>query len=140
MQDIGSDQVFSIRRGDLHRVADLVRLRIPEQSEERRRIDRMRQVLLAAGEMNRSLSTYLHHALVDCHGTTGAADLDADADALADAIGSFSAHLERITDEYRAVLTPVPASAVEAPADADTMPRRSRRRESHPTARARRAG
>jgi len=140
MQDIGRDQVFSIRRGDLHRVADLVRLRIPQQSEERRRVDRMREVLLAAAEMNRTLSTYLQHALVDCHGTTGAADLDADADALANAIGSFSEHLEHITHEYRTVLTPVPASAAPAPADAETMPRRSRRHDSKKTAPARRAG
>jgi uncharacterized protein YcaQ len=138
MQDISRDQVFSIRRGDLQRVADLVRLRIPQESEERKRVDRMRQVLHAAAEMNRSLSTYLHHALVDCHGTTGAADLDGDADALANAIGSFSAQLERITDEYRTVLTAVPTSPVPAPAD--TMPRRSRRHDSQQAAHARRAG
>ena len=140
MQDIGRDQVFSIRRGDLQRVAVLARLRIPQQSEEKRRVDRMRQVLHAAAEMNRSLSTYLQHALVDCHGTTGANDLDADAQALGDAISSFSAHLERITDEYRTVLIPDPTTTAPAPADADTMPRRSRRHDSQQSARARRAG
>ena len=140
MQDIGIDQVFSIRRGDLQRVADLARLRIPQQSEESRRVDQMRQLLRAAAQMNRSLSTYVHDVLVDCHGTTGAADLDADVAALADAIGAFSSQLEHITDEYRTVFVRVPTSAASAPADADTMPRRSRRNDSKQSAHARRAG
>lgn len=140
MQDRNGEQVFSFRREDLHRIARLVRLRMPHEPEERRRLDRMHQVLRAASEMNRSLSTFLQHAMVDCHGTTGAADIDADAAALADAMGTFAAQLDHVTAEYRAVLACLPASVRRTSVDADPMPRRLRRHDSPPPAPAARAG
>ena len=140
MQDRSGEQVVSFRREDLHRLARLVRLRMPHEPEERRRLDEMHQVLHAAAEMNRSLSTFLHHALVDCHGTIGAADIDADASRLADAMGNFADQLDQVTTEYRAVLARVPAVVRRASNDADTMPRRLRRHDSPPPAQAARAG
>ena len=63
---------------------------------------------MAAAELNRALSTYTHHALIDCHGTTGAADLDADAIALGEALAVFSLHVREITEEYRPVMNARP--------------------------------
>ena len=104
MQEQHGVQTVSMRVDDLRHVADLARLRIPYGDEERHRVERMRTVLHAAAELNRSLSAYTHHALIDCHGTTGAADLDADAIALGEALTTFSLRVREITEEYRAVM------------------------------------
>ena len=105
MQELHGVQTVSMRVDDLRHVADLARLRIPYGDEERHRIERMRAVLRAAAELNRSLATYTHHAMIDCHGTTGAADLDADAIALGEALAVFSVRVREITEEYRAVMS-----------------------------------
>ncbi|MEO8562239.1 MAG: hypothetical protein ABI601_09205 [bacterium] len=99
------EQTVSIRVDDLRHVAELTRLRIPYGDAERHRVARVRSVLVAAAELNRALSTYTHHALIDCHGTTGAADLDADAIVLGEAWADFSLHVRQITEEYRSVMT-----------------------------------
>jgi hypothetical protein len=98
-------ETVSMRVGDLRQVAQLTRLRIPYGDAERHRVERVRSVLLAAAELNRALSAYTHHALIDCHGTTGAADLDADAVVLGEALADFSYHVREITEEYRTVMT-----------------------------------
>jgi hypothetical protein len=99
------EQTVSMRVDDLRHVAELTRLRIPYGDAERHRVARVRAVLVAAAELNRALSAYTHHALIDCHGTTGAADLDADAIVLGEALAVFSAHVREITEEYRSVMT-----------------------------------
>lgn len=98
------EQTVSMRVDDLRHVAELTRLRIPYGDAERHRVARVRAVLMAAAELNRALSAYTHHALIDCHGTTGAADLDADAIALGEALAVFSLHVREITEEYRSVM------------------------------------
>jgi hypothetical protein len=98
------EQTVSMRVDDLRHVAELTRLRIPYGDAERHRVARVRAVLMAAAELNRALSAYTHHALIDCHGTTGAADLDADAVALGEALAVFSLHVREITEEYRSVM------------------------------------
>jgi hypothetical protein len=118
MQEQHGVQTVSMRVDDLRHVADLARLRIPYGDEERHRVERMRTVLRAAAELNRSLSAYTHHALIDCHGTTGAADLDADAIALGEALTTFSLRVREITEEYRAVMS-ARAEANAQRADAD---------------------
>ena len=105
MQEHHGVETVSMRVDDLRHVADLARLRIPFGDEERHRVERMRAVLRAAAELNRSLSAYTHHAMIDCHGTTGAADLDADAIALGEALSAFSFRVREITEEYRAVMS-----------------------------------
>jgi hypothetical protein len=104
MTGLQGEQTVSMRVDDLRHVAELTRLRIPYDDAERHRITRVRSVLRAAAELNRALSTYTHHALIDCHGTTGAADLDADAIVLGEALAIFSLHVREITEEYRAVM------------------------------------
>ena len=103
MTGLQGEQTVSMRVDDLRHVAELTRLRIPYHDAERYRVARVRSVLGAAAELNRALSTYTHHALIDCHGTTGAADLDADAIALGEALAVFSLHVREITEEYRSV-------------------------------------
>ncbi len=105
MTGLQGDQTVSMRVDDLRHVAELTRLRIPYDDAERHRVARVRSVLLAAAELNRALSAYTHHALIDCHGTTGAADLDTDAIVLGEALAVFSLHVREITDEYRSVMT-----------------------------------
>jgi len=123
MQEQQGQQTVSMRVDDLRHVADLARLRIPYGDEERHRVERMRAVLRAAAELNRSLSAYTHHALIDCHGTTGAADLDADAIALGEALTAFSHRVREITEEYRAVMSArAEANALHAGADASASP------------------
>jgi hypothetical protein len=104
MTGLQGEQTVSMRVDDLRHVAELTRLRIPYDDAERHRVARVRSVLRAAAELNRALSTYTHHALIDCHGTTGAADLDADAIVLGEALAVFSLHVREITEEYRAVM------------------------------------
>jgi len=104
MTGLQGEQTVSMRVDDLRHVAELTRLRIPYDDAERHRIARVRSVLRAAAELNRALSAYTHHALIDCHGTTGAADLDADAVALGEAMAEFSQHVREITEEYRSVM------------------------------------
>ena len=101
MRALQEVQTVSMRIDDLRHVAELARLRIPYGDAERHRVTRVRAVLGAAAELNRALSEYTHHAMIDCHGTTGAADLDADAVALGEALAVFSLHVRDITDEYR---------------------------------------
>ena len=99
------EQTVSMRVDDLRHVAELTRLRIPYHDAERYRVARVKSVLMAAAELNRALSTYTHHALIDCHGTTGAADLDADAIVLGEALAVFSLHVREITEEYRSAMS-----------------------------------
>jgi len=101
MSGLQAVQTVSMRVDDLRHVAELARLRIPYGDAEQHRVARVRVVLAAAAELNRALSAYTHHALIDCHGTTGAADLDADAVALGEALAVFSLHVSDITNEYR---------------------------------------
>jgi hypothetical protein len=89
-----------VRTEDLKTVAELVTMRFPLRAPETRRVVRLRSLLAATAEVNRSLSTFLEHALVHCHGTAGTSDLSADTAALDQALRSFSAEIASVAHDY----------------------------------------
>jgi hypothetical protein len=101
---------------DLRTVAELVTMRFPLRAPETRRVARLRSLLAATAEVNRSLSTFLEHALVHCHGTAGTSDLSADTVALDQALRSFSAEIADVAREYDGAVNQSRTSGLEDPA------------------------
>jgi hypothetical protein len=101
---------------DLKTVAELVTMRFPLRGPETRRVARLRGLLAATAEVNRSLSTFLEHALVHCHGTAGTSDLSADTVALDHALRTFSAEIADVAREYDGAVNQPHASGLEDPA------------------------
>jgi hypothetical protein len=101
---------------DLRTVAELVTMRFPLRAPETRRVVRLRSLLAATAEVNRSLSTFLEHALVHCHGTAGASDLSADTVALDQALRSFSEEIADVAREYDGAVNQSRTSELEDPA------------------------
>ena len=89
-----------VKTEDLKTVAELVTMRFPLRAPEMRRVARLRGLLAATAEVNRSLSTFLEHALVHCHGTAGSSDLSADTTALDQALRNFSVEVASVAHDY----------------------------------------
>jgi hypothetical protein len=100
---------------DLKTVAELVTMRFPLRAPETRRVARLRSLLTATAEVNRSLSTFLEHALVHCHGTAGTSDLSADAAALDHALRTFSAEIASVAHDYDDAVNRTRVSELEDP-------------------------
>jgi hypothetical protein len=95
-----SELAVSVSPTDLSTVSQLIRMRLPSSAAEARRVTRMRRLVLLASELTRTLHTYSRHALVHCQGTAGTSDLEADTEALARALGEFSAEVSAVVREY----------------------------------------
>lgn len=116
-----------VKTQDLQTVAELITMRFPLRAPETRRVARLRGLLAATTEVNRTLSTFLEHALVHCHGTAGTSDLTADTMALDQALRTFSAEVASVAYDYDdAVNAPCRSdfdeSAAELTAIRDFMP------------------
>jgi hypothetical protein len=105
-----------VKSEDLKTVAELVTMRFPLRAPETRRVVRLRSLLAATAEVNRSLSTFLEHALVHCHGTAGTSDLTADTVALDQALRSFSAEIASVAHDYDDAVNQPHVSGFEEPA------------------------
>ena len=118
---------LAVKTDDLKTVAELVTMRFPLRAPETRRVARLRSLLAATAEVNRSLSTFLEHALVHCHGTAGTSDLSADTAALDHALRTFSAEIGSIARDYddavnRPCISGLEDPAAELAARRDLMP------------------
>jgi hypothetical protein len=100
---------------DLKTVAELITMRFPLRGPETRRVARLRSLLAATAEVNRSLSTFLEHALVHCHGSAGTSDLSADTIALDQALRTFSTEVESVARDYDESVNHLRTSGLEDP-------------------------
>jgi hypothetical protein len=100
---------------DLKTVAELVTMRFPLRVPESRRVARLRTLLAATSEFSRSLSTFLEHALVHCHGTAGTSDLSADTAALDQALRNFSTEIASVAHDYDAAVNSTRVCGLEDP-------------------------
>jgi hypothetical protein len=107
---------LAVRAEDLKTVAELITMRFPLRAPETRRVARLRSLLAATAEVNRSLSTFLEHALVHCHGTAGTSDLSADTVALDQALRNFSSEVASIAHDYDDAVNRQRMSGFEDPA------------------------
>jgi len=99
-----SADVVSVGLEELQVFSRAVMLRLPLRIPELRRIGRIKDALTAASELNKALSAYIQHALVDCHGSHGTADLAKDAAALFDALSRYTSELQKTAEEYRSLV------------------------------------
>ena len=105
-----------VKTEDLKTVAELVTMRFPLRAPETRRVVRLRSLLAATSEVNRSLATFLEHALVHCHGSAGTSDLSADTAALDQALRNFSAEIASVAHDYDGAVNRPRMSGFEEPA------------------------
>ncbi len=121
---------LAIEEDDLLVVAQAITMRCSLQTAEAMRAARLRALALVAAHLGRTLSTYARHALVNCQGTPGASDVEADTRLLAAALRAFCAEIEAVSGTYAESLT---SAAPHAPAarhlaaaapDASASPRR----------------
>jgi hypothetical protein len=110
-------KALTIDTEHLRTVAELITMRYPLRGPETRRVARLRSLLGAASEVNRSLSIFLEHALVHCHGTAGTSDLTADTVALDQALRAFSVEVESVARDYDDSVNRPHESGLEDPAD-----------------------
>ncbi len=102
MNTTGEPSVI-VEHDDLQVVAEAMMLRLQLRSTEARRIARMRELLAAATELSRALSSHTHHALVHCQGSHGTWDLERDTAALFDALSAYGALVHDVALEYRPI-------------------------------------
>jgi len=112
---------------DLDTIAELIVMRFPLRVAEGRRLARMRALMLVTAALNRAVSTYAQHALVNCQGTAGTSDLCADTAALNHALQAFSTEIRMIAHEYDSINAPIEPFAAEectddTPGMRDLMP------------------
>ena len=107
---------LAVKTKDLQTVAELITMRFPLRAPETRRVARLRGLLAATTEVNRTLSTFLEHALVHCQGTAGTSDLSADTMALDQALRNFSAEVASVACDYDDAVNVPCRSAFEEPA------------------------
>ncbi|HKG94551.1 MAG TPA: hypothetical protein VKA84_21740 [Gemmatimonadaceae bacterium] len=100
---------------DLETVSEAVMLRFPLRHAESHRIERMRELLDAASELNRALTQHTQHAVVHCRGSHGTGDLVADAGVLFDALATFGMVVRDVAAEYRSTVRDPVTPPVEAP-------------------------
>lgn len=93
-----------INSADLNTVAGLISMRFSPRDQERERVARLRTLLAATSELNRSLAAYAQHALVHCHGTAGTSDLAADTAALDLALQIFCFEFGAVARDYDALV------------------------------------
>ncbi|MEP6991450.1 MAG: hypothetical protein ABJA80_11030 [bacterium] len=126
---------LAIEEDDLLVVAQAITMRCTLQTAEAMRAARLRALALVAAHLGRTLSTYARHALVNCQGTPGASDVDADTRLLAAALRDFCSEIENVSGTYAGALPPL---APQAPAgrhlstaapEASASPRRRAPRE-----------
>lgn len=86
---------------DLQIVAEMVVMRLPLRAPEQRRVARVRELLAAQAEFGRAISAHTQHALINCQGSHGAANLADDTTALYQALASYAALLREVAQEYR---------------------------------------
>lgn len=86
--------------GDLKVASGAIMLRLADAAQETSRINQMRDFLGCASELNLALSVYVRHALVDCCGTHGTADLAVDTQALHRALDRYSTFVAVVAAEY----------------------------------------
>lgn len=91
--------------GDLKVASAAVMLRLADAAQEASRINRMREFLGCASELNLALSLYVRHSLVDCCGTHGTADLSVDTQALHRALDRYSTFVAVVAAEYRDIVS-----------------------------------
>ena len=106
---------LAVKTDDLKTVAELITMRFPLRAPETRRVARLRTLLAATAEVNRSISTFLEHALVHCHGTAGSSDLSADTAALDQALRNFSAEIASVANDYEGAVHHQVTSGFEDP-------------------------
>jgi hypothetical protein len=94
------ENALLITSADLNTVAELITMRFPLRGPEAKRVARLRTLLTATSELNRTLATYSQHALVHCHGTAGTSDLSADTVALDHALRAFCAEIAEVARDY----------------------------------------
>jgi dTDP-4-dehydrorhamnose reductase len=111
-----SENALCIRSTDLNTVAELITMRFPLRGPEAKRVARLRTLLAATAELNRTLATYSQHALVHCHGTAGTSDLSADTAALDQALRTFCAEIEEVARDYDDAVNHPRSSALDGPA------------------------
>ena len=104
------ERTMTIDESDLAIVARAIALRCPAPDEDAARAARMRALVQVTAQLNRMLSTYARHALVNCQGTTGASDLDLDTRLLAEALRDFCGEIRTVAAEYADVMLQADAS------------------------------
>lgn len=110
----------TISREDLDTLAQVALLRLPLRHAEARRLDRMHTVLVAAGELCRTMSAQTHCALVNCRGTHGAGSLPHETEAFFEALTKYAQLVRDVAGEYRGLTLDAPPPALEP----DARPRR----------------
>lgn len=90
----------SVSPSDLTTVTQLIRMRLPTTAAEAQRLAHMRRLVRLASELTCTVRTYSRHALVHCQGTAGISDLEADTDALVQALHAFSDEISTIAGEF----------------------------------------
>jgi hypothetical protein len=94
-----------IEREDLRVLAQALMLRLPLRAQESRRVARMRELLDCSAELTRVLAAQTHSGRVNCHGSHGIGDLEAETDALIDALAEYATILRDVAAEHRAIVT-----------------------------------
>ncbi len=92
--------MMAIEEQDLLVVAQAITMRCHHGTAEDARAARLRTLVEVAAHLGRTLSTYARHALVNCQGTAGANDVDADTRLLTDALRAFCAEVEEVSVTY----------------------------------------
>lgn len=93
-----------ISREDLQIVAEMAVMRLPLRAPEQRRVSRIRELLAAEAELGRAVSAHTQHALINCQGSHGAANLVDDTTTLFQALVSYAALLKLVAAEYRGLV------------------------------------
>jgi len=103
MIDGGAQGRVSLSRQDFALVAKAVIDRFSFRAAEAHRLAIVRELLATTAELNRTLTTHTHRALVHCQGSHGVGDIKADTDALFDALNAYATSVRNTADSYRAL-------------------------------------
>jgi hypothetical protein len=89
---------------DLQIVAEVVTMRLPLRGPEQERVTRVRALLAAETELGRAFSAHTQHALINCQGSHGAANLGDDTAPLFQALMTYAALLHELAADYRGLV------------------------------------
>ena len=93
----------TIRREDLHVIAQLGLLRHARADAEARRAEAMRAVADAAAELTRAFTSHTRCFLVNCQGSHGAGDLGEETEQLHAALARYAALVQHTVRERRLI-------------------------------------
>ena len=94
----------TVSHDDLQIVAEIVTMRLPLRAPEQERVMRVRALLAAETELGRAFSAHTQHALINCQGSHGAANLGDDTAALFQAFMIYAALLHELAADYRGLV------------------------------------